>query len=349
MSFLKYIYAKTFRPIVIMAMGLLALSSQSCSLVYDSMEDCEFGLHIRFRYDYNMSFGDAFAAQVGRVSVFVFDDEGKFIMSRTEEGEVLSEEDYRMYLDLPAGKYRIVCWGGCYDESFVHHKLSQGDVPDIASLELLMVRGDDDEVMFEDGRPLRSLFWGEIEALELKDNSVRNEDLNLMKLTNQIKVTMVNRSGDPVSSDDFEFYMDGANGRISADDASLLEDDLLKFHPYYISDTSAPGSKALDLSESVSVEYSCPRLVMDDTVLRLHAVDRKTGRDVLDFPLVKNLAAYAMSSYETADGILHLMDTQEYLDRADLYNMTFILQDGTWTQVEIQILNWSVRIFNVDI
>jgi len=59
-----------------MVAGLAAFLLSSCSLVYTDQEDCDFGLHLRFKYDYNMSFGDAFASQVSRVSVYVFDEDG---------------------------------------------------------------------------------------------------------------------------------------------------------------------------------------------------------------------------------------------------------------------------------
>ena len=37
------------------------------------------------------------------------------------------------------------------------------------------------------------------------------------------------------------------------------------------------------------------------------------------------------------------MDRQDYLDRADEYNMTFFLdKDHNWVSAQIQVLSWSV-------
>lgn len=341
-------YAKAVRSAVVLAAGLAAFLLSSCSTVWDDQAECDFGLQIRFRYDYNMSFGDAFAAQVGRVSVYVFDENGIFVTEKTEEGAMLAEEGYRMKFELPDGKYRFICWGGKYDDSFIHHKLTDGSTPEVELLEALMVRDSDNEVKFTDGQPLRSLFWGQIEDLEVKARSIQEETLHLMKLTNQIKVNLVNGSGEPISTDAFDFHLKGSNGRISAEDAGLLEDDLVKFHPYHLAERDVLTDTRAT-REGVTAEFSCPRILSDDKELRLHAIDRGTGKDVLDFPVAVCLASYAPSAYETADGIIHFIDPQEFLDRSDLFNLTFVLTEGNWASVDIQVLAWSMRIQNVNI
>lgn len=345
-------YAKAVRSAALWVAGLAAFVLSSCSLVYTDQEDCDFGLHLRFKYDYNMSFGDAFAAQVGRVSVYVFDEDGKYITCRTEEGEALTQEDYRMKIELPKGNYRFICWGGCYDESFTHHKLTDDCVPTVELLEALMLRDGNNEVKCSDGRPLRSIFWGEARDIDVDPRRIQQETISLMKLTNQIKVNLVNGEGEDLSKEDFDLYMRGANGRICADDACLLEDDMVKFHPYHLADkpaisTSSTLTKAT--REGVTAEFSCPRIMKDDKQLRLHAIDRNTGEDVLDFPVAAVLASYAPTAYETTDGILHFLDPQEYLDRSDLYNLTFVLKDGDWISLDIQILAWSVRVQRADL
>lgn len=345
-------YAKAVRFAVIVAAGLVAFALQSCSLVYDSQEDCDFGLHIRFRYDYNMSFGDAFASQVGRVSVYVFDEDGDFVTSMTEEGETLAQEGYRMKFELPDGHYRFICWGGRYDDSFTHHKLTEGGTPSVEILEALLLRDSSNEVKCADGIPLRSLFWGEIAGLDVKSRSIQEADLCLMKLTKQIKINLVNSDGTPLSTDSFDFHMKGDNGRISADDAGLLDDETLTYRPYYLAHRPAISTMGTDTRatrEGITAEFSCPRIMSGDNDMRLHAIDRSTGEDVLDFPVADCLASYAPSSFETSDGILHFLDPQEFLDRSDLFNLTFVLQDGSWSSVDIQVLAWCKRLQKVDL
>lgn len=63
-----------------------------------------------------MEFSDAFASQVNRVDVFVFDKDGTFVMKKSEQGETLGGGSYRMPLPLPAGEYRIAAWAGMSDD-----------------------------------------------------------------------------------------------------------------------------------------------------------------------------------------------------------------------------------------
>lgn len=345
-------YAKAVRLAVVMAAGLTAFLLSSCATIWDDQAECDFGLQIRFKYDYNMSFGDAFASQVGRVSVYVFDEDGGFVTCKTEGGPQLAEEGYRMKFELPDGKYRLICWGGRYDDSFTHHKLTEDCTPSVELLEALMLRDADNEVKCADGCPLRSLFWGQIASLDVKARSIQEETLSLMKLTNQIKVNLVNGDGEAIATDAFDFHMKGDNGRICADDACLLEDDMVKFHPYHLAERQSISIKGADTRatrEGITAEFSCPRIISDDKDLRLHAIDKNTGKDVLDFPVAACLSAYAPSAYETTDGIIHFLDPQEFLDRSDLFNLTFVLQDGNWISVDIQVLAWSMRVQNVDL
>ena len=55
---------------------LLLLVLFSCTSIDETLPECR--LYVRFRYDYNMEFSDAFASQVNRVDVFVFDKDGTF-------------------------------------------------------------------------------------------------------------------------------------------------------------------------------------------------------------------------------------------------------------------------------
>lgn len=340
-------YAEVVKSAIIMVAGLTSFLFSSCSLIYTDQEDCDFGLHLRFKYDYNMSFGDAFPTQVSRVSVYVFDEEGKFVIHQLDEGVHLSEEGYRMKLELPDGKYRIICWGGSYDHSFVHHRLTDDCDPAVENLEAMMLRDQNNEWRSENGCPLNSIFWGELSSLEVKAKSIQYQTISLMKLTKQIKINLVNAEGESLESDNFNLYMDGCNGRLSADDASVLEDDMITFHPYYVAEKLTHDTN--DIRYGITTEFSCPRIMKDDDSLRLHAIDVVSGKDVLDFSVAEVLSTYAPSAFETAGGIVHFSDPQEFLDRSDLYNLTFILQDGSWKGLEIQVLSWSVRIDNVNL
>ena len=54
---------------------LLLLVLFSCTSIDETLPECR--LYVRFRYDYNMEFADAFHAQVDKVELYVFDKNGK--------------------------------------------------------------------------------------------------------------------------------------------------------------------------------------------------------------------------------------------------------------------------------
>ena len=42
--------------------------------------------------------------------LYAFDDNGKLVYQKTEEGDVLGEEGYTMKVDLEPGDYHLVTW-----------------------------------------------------------------------------------------------------------------------------------------------------------------------------------------------------------------------------------------------
>lgn len=346
MSIKQSKYSALLGSVRLMWTGLLAALLVSCSLIDENMDDCDYGLYLDFKYDYNMSFGDAFASQVSCVDVYVFDSEGKCVLVKCEEGEALKAGSYRMKIELPTGEYRILCWGGMTDISFCHPVLDE-NAPSIETLEAMLNRDESCKAHCEDGRSIRPLFHGELFNVKIDDNSVRHETMSLKKLTKQVKVNLVNLNGEPISHNDFEFWIEGKNGRISADGARLLEDDLLRYEPYHKADIAA--TKGIDDAPVASAEMSSSRLVAGDVSVRLHAVRKDDGKDVLDFPLNSYLTNYAPSGMETSDGIYHFFDKQEYLDRTDIYNLTFVLNEGSWVSATISINAWSMRIQNLNL
>lgn len=85
-------------------LGLAAfvlLGAASCdSLIYDREGDCSVHYRLRFRYDMNLKFADAFAHEVESVRLYAFDSEGKLVWQAAEQGEALAADGYSMLLNL---------------------------------------------------------------------------------------------------------------------------------------------------------------------------------------------------------------------------------------------------------
>ena len=104
-----------------------AITFASCnSVFYDDLEPCDEGLRLRFVYDYNMEFANAFPSQVDCLTLLVYDKDGKYLATQTvTDPELLSDEDWRMTLDLTPGTYQLMAYGGmaCSETSFAFDPL----------------------------------------------------------------------------------------------------------------------------------------------------------------------------------------------------------------------------------
>ena len=59
---------------------VFGVSMVSCSNILDEENvDCSVEYRVKFKYDHNMKFADAFANEVRSVTLYAFDQEGKFV------------------------------------------------------------------------------------------------------------------------------------------------------------------------------------------------------------------------------------------------------------------------------
>ena len=151
---------------------LLLLVFFSCTSIDETLPECQ--LYVRFRYDYNMEFSDAFASQVNRVDVFVFDKEGTFIMKKSEQGETLGSGSYCMPLPLPVGEYRIAAWAGVSDD-FEIPELVAGK----STLEDLTVRMKREESLVHN-KALDPIWYGEVKAVNFTGKQEQTETVSLI-------------------------------------------------------------------------------------------------------------------------------------------------------------------------
>ncbi|MCC8120167.1 MAG: FimB/Mfa2 family fimbrial subunit [Bacteroidales bacterium] len=64
--------------------ALLTLGISGCkSMIYDDLDPCPQGVELRFVYDYNMEWANAFPSKVHCLTVLVYDKEGKFMEKHT--------------------------------------------------------------------------------------------------------------------------------------------------------------------------------------------------------------------------------------------------------------------------
>ena len=63
--------------------------------IYEDLDPCVSGIQVRFIYDYNMLYANAFPSHVDCLTLFVYDDADNYVTTLTETSEVLEQRLYR--------------------------------------------------------------------------------------------------------------------------------------------------------------------------------------------------------------------------------------------------------------
>ena len=331
------VFKKTF--IGLLAMALAGGMAVSCSgLIYEGEGDCDVSYRVKFRYDMNMKFADAFAHEVHSVTLYVLDEDGGIVWSKTESGDALAVEGYSMEVDVPAGKYGLLAW--CDADEYKSWTFPQAKVRNDLGCSLNH-KSDADGSAYTDGR-IDDLYYGYLaEADFTADEGTVMVTLPLMKNTNNFKVVLQHLSGKPVDKDKFEFFITDDNGKMDWDN-SLLPCDNVTYRAWSVSSGSAEATKATETFGVALAELTTGRLVLGHKP-RLHIRNKETGTTVLSVPLL-DYALLVKGRYNEA------IPDQEYLDRQDDYNMVFFLdKNENWANSFIYINSWKVVLQHTDL
>lgn len=304
----------------------------SCESIYDDLPPCDHGVSLRFVYDYNMEYADAFPSKVDCLTLLVYDADGRYVGTYTETGEALRREGYRMKLDLEPGVYRFVAYGGMACE-----KASFGFVQEPAEgsqMSDLRTALDADCLSDDDRRNLHPLYWG---TLTLPTGDLYNEGVvRMMKDTNNIRIVLQQMSGDKVDVDDFDFEITDDNTLFGVDNLTIPCGEVL-YRPWARGQTSMGITDGGREVVAAFAELSVSRL-MTGNAPRLVVRRRADGRNIIDLPL--NNCLMMLKSELYAD-----MQPQEFLDRQSEWSVVFFLSgDMSWIKTVIKINDWTVRI-----
>lgn len=307
--------------------GLLALAS--CGTITEELPPCE--NYVRFCYDRNILFVDAFPTQVKRVHLYVFDSAGKFVTMLTDERSSFGD-NYRVALPaLPDGDYRLVAWAGLYDRSYECRTVLE---PGASTPDDVCVKMRRETDCTQSGE-LDALWHGEA-RVSVSDDRSHTETIRLTKNTNRFRIIVQGETDLALRKGDLDFTVTDRNGHLSHDN-TLLDDDLISYKPYYQEDADLSGNaKAAGGVSAVVAELNTLRL-MEDADARL-TVTHKSGERLIDIDLIRYLLLTKMEGHD--------MPAQEYLDRQDEYVMIFFLNKdalGNYMLMYVKVNGWTVR------
>lgn len=348
-------------PAFVAAASLFSLASCD-KVIYDDEGDCSVSYKVKFRYDMNLKWADAFASEVSSVHLYAFDENGRLARVFTEKGSCLAGADYAMTLDLPAGNYHLVAWCGLdndrEEESFLLPPTVAGRtmIDQVSNREDLKCSANRSRVYAAEpaDRRLDFLFHGAADiSLPEMEEGEHVDTLRLTKNTNHIRIFLQQLSGEDLDAGKFAFSIEDDNGLL-AHNNDPLPDEVLTYKPWQQLTTSA-GVGKVDAANA-SIVYVNGAMA-DLTVSRLmesHRKDMKLtitnteeNKLVASVPII-DYALLGKDYYEAA--YKHTMTDQEFLDREDEYVMTFFLDEsGEWSSASILIHSWRVVLQNVDI
>lgn len=311
-------------PISLLIFSVLIVCSAvfvSCDAFNEDLPECR--LYVKFKYDYNMESVDAFHKQVDKIELYVFDKEGKFLFSQSEEGQALTTGDYLMEVGVPVGEYTFMAWAGARD-SYDITEFSPG--MSIEEMKLKLKRPASRIV----DQQLERLWHGEVTEVSFTGEINQVETVNLVHDINNILFIFesVSPHGWGIKLEDYEYEIIESNGYLNYDN-SLLPDEVLSYRPY----------NSLQLSdETVKVELNTMRL-MDhpDRKTRFVVTEKATGIEVFNICLTDYLAMTLSSGRNWS--------VQEYFDRQWEWDIVFFLSDS-WVATQITINDWTWYVQN---
>lgn len=354
--------------LIIAVASLFGMSS--CSAVYDDLEECPRGVIMRFIFDYNLEFANAFPKQVDCLTVYIFDTEGNLVERRTETSGVLADEDWRMKFDLPAGNYRAVVYGGmeCEQSSFAHTR----DVAEISRIDHLEVLANETHIGDPSNppqAPLHDHFYGAVDFTVNEATDYDKTTVEMMRNTNHLRLVLQHIDNTPVNHEDFDFEVIDDNTLFDSNN-DIVPRQAVTYTPWARGNAEAGvyGLPADDGDDEASrdgegmpvqvayAEISMSRLVANSahqwtsradgkthTGPRLRITAKADGHTVADLPL-NNYLLLMKSDYHRD------MSAQEYLDRAYRHNLVFFLdENNAWVRMNIVVKDWIVRIDNIDL
>ena len=312
---------------------ILAVGCISCNTIFTDQSDCPRGVSLRFVYDYNMEYANAFPSKVHCLSVYVFDENGQFVGRYDETTDVLRDESYRMEMKLDEGTYTLLAYGGlsCPEKSFDITPYSRSS----SHIDDMYVTLNHDGFVSDES--LHGLFYGAEDVTVPHVDDFVQDTVYMMKNTNNIRVVLQQANGKALSASDFEFSITDDNSCMDKTNSIVPKGDVT-YLPWS-SGESVVGT-AEDGETPVSVayaEFSTSRLTTG-TSPKLLVRNAADGTDIINIPLVNYLLLLKSDLYAE-------MGAQEFLDRENEWSLIFFLDDGLrWISTRIVINDWVVRI-----
>ena len=251
-----------------------------------------------------------------------------------------------MTVDVEPGEYDLLAWCGTTDKgSFLIPETTVGK-----GLTCTLDRQHDTGNKAFVTEDLDRLFYGWLPKQTFAETEgTYTYTVPLVKNTNNVRVVLQHLSGGAVDKDKFVFTITDTNGSMDWDN-TLLPDEPVTYYAWHTDagevdmDTQPEENQAVSRAtfSAAIAELTVPRLVKGQET-RLTVTNKVTGKAVFSIPFIDY--ALLVKGFYNRD-----MDDQEYLDRQDVYDMVFFLDEGDrWLDAYIYINSWKVVLQNSEL
>lgn len=315
--------------VALLSLLILGAPLASCdSLIYDDNDDCRLDLRVKFTYDYNMKFADAFSHEVKTVHLYAYDESGTLVLDKTA---TVRGADYTMDVNelKPGVKYSFYVWaeGESRTDTWTYGSSS-------SAAGLTATLSESGSTVTKDITPL---FHGTLAGAEFaaKYNETQTVTVPLVKDTNNVLVMLAEQNGETLNPEDYTFTITDPAGNTRFNyDNSLYASGSVVYSPWSTY-TGEAGYEEGTSVNAVIAEFTVSRLMADrEKSVRL-TVTNRDGEKIIDIPLIDCLLLVKGKYNESMSG-------QEYLDREDTYKLTFFISKGKWISAAIYINSWRV-------
>ncbi len=326
---------------ILIAMAVAVAGFASCDdAIYDEEGDCTVHYRVRFKYDYNMKFADAFAHEVQAVTLYLLDSAGNIVWQKTESGSLLAEDGYMMDVDVAPGTYSLMAW--CSSENPSTFQTGTGDVCHDLKTDFFTETKADGSAHIS--KKLDRLFHGYVADVEFPDaeSGTFVYTVPLTKDTNHFVFSLMQLKGEPIDKDSVEFEIIDDNAHLDWDNKPLRGTPVI-YHQWNKETVNADMSfrSAEDGNgkfAGVVAELTTSRLMYDNRLnARLRVYRTDTGETIVSIRLID--AVLLVMGYDNR----HNLTPQQYLDYKDEYGLTFFLDENhRWLDGVIKIESWRV-------
>lgn len=348
------IHKSITRTLLLTGAGL-GLTLTSCGYVNESLPECPepSALELQFTHFKNMAYADGFQRNVHCLGVYIFDENEKLVKVMSEPDDTyLVDPDYKMYTEMPAGKYTVLAYGGmeCNESDFYH--TFNSNKTDLTMNDFFVELKLDSENHV--GHSLHKQFYGRQDVV-VNETGTTHAVVDMMRNTNDIQVALMHISMTEINADDFVFELVDDNNSINPHN-QLIETGEILYTPWrqrtQMADLSPDfGSKA---GEDEDNNYQGIAAMATFSVSKLetsrHPTLRVSRADDGTEVFKVDLSGYLKMFMAEHEGINGTESLQDYLDRENHWQLMFFLDDQTdvWLNTYIQIQDWFTRINGMD-